>query len=171
MKWNAHCCLSVRVPKCGKTLAVNAQSDFDSLLGEEASPLKMMFLAALANAGQNWWGFIHVPPTDAEADARVKAVLAAQVVCSVEGVVLSDDVTAKEQVKSGRDVTIHPDFKIWPLVWFILAAQGMQDEEARADYLVRMATLQDGIAEKAVQLVPRLWGNELCWLVACVAVR
>lgn len=27
----------------GKTLAVNAQSDFDSLLGEEASPLKMMF--------------------------------------------------------------------------------------------------------------------------------
>ncbi|EMV5658235.1 DUF2586 family protein, partial [Escherichia coli] len=72
----------------GKTLAVNAQSDFDSLLGEEASPLKNDVLAALANAGQNWWGFIHVLPTDAEADAWVKAVLAAQVVCSVEGVVL-----------------------------------------------------------------------------------
>ncbi len=144
----------------GKTLAVNAQSDFDSLLGEEASPLKNDVLAALANAGQNWWGFIHVLPTDAEADAWVKAVLAAQVVCSVEGVVLSDDVTAKAQVNQAVTLrsTLISKYGRW--VWFILAAQGMQDEEAQADYLVRMATLQDGIAEKAVQLVPRLWGNE-----------
>ncbi len=40
----------------GKTLAVNAQSDFDSLLGEEASPLKNDVLAALANAGQGTGG-------------------------------------------------------------------------------------------------------------------
>ncbi|WP_410970511.1 DUF2586 family protein, partial [Salmonella sp. SAL4458] len=37
--------------------------------------------------------------------------------------------------------------------------QGMQEDEAQADYLKRLSTLQQGIAEKAVQLVPRLWGN------------
>lgn len=62
----------------GKTLAVNAQSDFDALLGEENSPLKNDVLAALANAGQNWWGFIHVLSAEADAEAWVKAVLAAQ---------------------------------------------------------------------------------------------
>lgn len=144
----------------GKTLAVNAQSDFDSLLGEDESPLKNDVLAALANAGQNWWGFIHVLPADAESDAWVKAVLAAQVVCSVEGVVLSDDVTTKTQVNQAVTLRSTLISKCGRWVWFILAAQGMQDEEAQAEYLERMATLQDGIAEKSVQLVPRLWGNE-----------
>jgi hypothetical protein len=40
----------------GKTLAVNTQSDFDALLGEDDSQLKSDVLAAVANAGQNWWG-------------------------------------------------------------------------------------------------------------------
>lgn len=53
-----------------------------------------------------------------------------------------------------------------------LAVQGMQEDEARADYLKRLSTLQQGIAEKAVQLVPRLWGmNRACWPVACVTGR
>lgn len=82
----------------GKTLAVNAQSDFNALLGEGNSPLKSDVLAALANAGQNWWGFIHVLAADSESGAWVDAVKAAQVSCSVEGVVLSDDVAAKEQI-------------------------------------------------------------------------
>ena len=144
----------------GKTLAVNAQSDFDALLGEGESPLKNDVLAALANAGQNWWAFMHVLPADAEADAWVKAVLAAQVVCSVEGVVLSSDVTAKAQVNQAATLrsTLISKYGRW--VWFILAVQGMQEEEAQADYLTRVSALQDGIAEKAVQLVPRLWGNE-----------
>ncbi len=144
----------------GKTLAVNAQSDFDALLGEGESPLKSDVLAALANAGQNWWAFIHVLPADAEDDAWVKAVLAAQVVCSVEGVVLSSDVTAKAPVNQAATLrsTLISKYGRW--VWFILAVQGMQEEEAQADYLTRVSAIQDGIAEKAVQLVPRLWGNE-----------
>ncbi|MGO0180019.1 DUF2586 domain-containing protein, partial [Citrobacter freundii] len=133
---------------------------FDALLGEGESPLKSDVLAALANAGQNWWAFIHVLPADAEDDAWVKAVLAAQVVCSVEGVVLSSDVTAKAQVNQAATLrsTLISKYGRW--VWFILAVQGMQEEEAQADYLTRVSAIQDGIAEKAVQLVPRLWGNE-----------
>lgn len=144
----------------GKTLAVNTQSDFDALLGEDDSPLKSDVTAAMRNAGQNWWGFVHVLPSDADPDAWVKAVMAAQVSCSVEGVVLSDDVSTASVINQA--ITLRADLiaKYGRWVWFLLAVQGMQEKESQADYLVRAATLQDGIAEKAVQLVPRLFGHE-----------
>jgi hypothetical protein len=144
----------------GKTLAVNTQSDFDALLGTEDSQLKSDVLAAMANAGQNWWGFVHVLPANAESDAWVAAVKAAQVSCSVEGVVLSDDITAKAQINQAATLRSELIAKYGRWVWFMLATQGMQEEESQADYLERLSTLQEGIAEKAVQLVPRLFGNE-----------
>ncbi|EOL8935253.1 DUF2586 domain-containing protein [Cronobacter turicensis] len=144
----------------GKTLAVTAQTDFDALLGAADSPLKHDLKAAQANAGQNWWAFVHPLAEDGGADAWVNAVLAAQVSCSVEGVVLSDDVTDKTVINQAATLrsTLIAKYGRW--VWFALAVQGMQDSEGQADYLKRLSELQAGIAEKAVQLVPRLWGNE-----------
>jgi hypothetical protein len=144
----------------GKTLAVNTQSDFDALLGEGDSQLKRDVLAAQANAGQNWWGFVHVLAGDSEPDAWVDAVIAAQLSCSVEGVVLSDDVAEPATINKAATLRANLIARFGRWVWFLLAVQGIQDEEGQADYLARLATLQDGIAEKAVQLVPRLWGNE-----------
>lgn len=144
----------------GKTLAVNAQSDFDTLLGEDDSPLKNDVLAAMANAGVSWWGFVHVLAADSEPDAWVAAVKTAQVSCSVEGVVLSNDVSAKATINQASILRSELTAKYGRWVWFILAVQGMQDDEAQADYLSRLSALQEGIAEKSVQLVPRLWGNE-----------
>lgn len=144
----------------GKTLAVNTQSDFDKLLGESDSQLKSDVMVAMANAGQNWWGFVHVLADDAGPDAWVDAVKAAQASCSVEGVLLSDDVSTKATINQAVTLRSELIAKFGRWVWFILATQGMQEDEAQADYLVRMSTLQDGIAEKAIQLVPRLWGND-----------
>ncbi|EOW6671119.1 DUF2586 domain-containing protein [Cronobacter dublinensis] len=144
----------------GKTLAVTTQTDFDALLGAADSPLKRDLKAAQANAGQNWWAFVHPLAADAGADAWVNAVLAAQVSCSVEGVVLSDDVSEKSVINQAATLrsTLIAKYGRW--VWFALAVQGMQPKEGQADYLKRLSELQAGIAEKAVQLVPRLWGNE-----------
>ncbi|ELY4738162.1 DUF2586 family protein [Cronobacter sakazakii] len=144
----------------GKTLAVTAQTDFDALLGAADSPLKRDLKAAQANAGQNWWAFVHPLAEDGGADAWVNAVLAAQVSCSVEGVVLSDDVTDKAVINQAATLrsTLIAKYGRW--VWFALAVQGMQPDEGQADYLKRLSELQAGIAEKAVQLVPRLWRNE-----------
>lgn len=145
----------------GKTLAVNAQSDFDELLGADDSPLKSDVMAAQANAGQNWWAFIHVlDDEEAQESAWVDAVMAAQLVCSVEGVVLCDDIVAKTQINQAVTLRANLIAKYGRWVWFILAVQGMQKDESQADYLARLATIQDGAAEKAVQLVPRIWGNE-----------
>lgn len=144
----------------GKTLPVNTQTDFDTLLGAENSVLKSDLNAAMLNAGQNWSGFVHVLAEDAEPGDWVDAVLEAQRVASVEGVVLSQTVSDKQSINDAASLRakLLATFGRW--CWFILAVEGPQDKEDWADYLVRMATLQAQIAAPSVQLVPRLFGNE-----------
>ena len=138
---------------------MNTQSDFDALLGEADSQLKQDVLAAMSNAGQNWWGFVHVLAADSEPDAWVKAVLAAQVSCSVEGVVLCNDISTKAEINGA--VTLRADLiaKYGRWVWFILATQGIQEEEGQADYLARVAILGTALRKSGAAGSPAL-GNE-----------
>lgn len=144
----------------GKTLAVNTQTDFDTQLGAAASVLKSQVMAALDNAGQNWAAYVHVLAEDAEALDWVKAVEKAQTVASVEGVVLCVDVADKAQINAAATLrnTLLSKYGRW--VWFMLAVGAPEEDEVWADYLTRLGTLQNGISASAVQLVPRLWGNE-----------
>ncbi|MDN6448335.1 MAG: DUF2586 domain-containing protein [Enterobacterales bacterium] len=144
----------------GKTVAVNTQSDFDALLGEADSPLKSNVKAAMLNAGQNWAGYVHVLAQDSEPEAWEDAVRAAQAVASVEGVVLVDDVSDKAPINAASSLRSELIAKYGRWVWFALAVQAPQAEETWAEYLERLSALQQGIAASAVQLVPRLWGNE-----------
>ena len=144
----------------GKTVAVNTQSDFDALLGEADSPLKSNVKAAMLNAGQNWAGYVHVLAQDSEPEAWEDAVRAAQAVASVEGVVLVDDVSDKAPINAASGLRSELIAKYGRWVWFALAVQAPQAEETWAEYLERLSALQQGIAASAVQLVPRLWGNE-----------
>ncbi|HDR2889419.1 TPA: DUF2586 family protein [Enterobacter asburiae] len=144
----------------GKTLPVNTQTNFDTLLGVADSVLKSQVMAALDNAGQNWSGYVHVLADNAEPLDWVEAVEKAQTVASVEGVVLCVDVADKSQINAAATLrnTLLSRYGRW--VWFMLAVGGPDEGEAWADYLLRLGTLQDGISASAVQLVPRLWGNE-----------
>ena len=143
----------------GKTLPVNTQTDLDALLGAD-SVLKRDVTAAMLNAGQNWSGFVHVLAEDAEPDAWVGAVMAAQGVASVEGVVLSDDISDKKPINDAASLRASLLAKYGRWSWFILAVEGPQDAEGWPEYLVRLAALQAQIAAPSVQLVPRLFGNE-----------
>lgn len=148
----------------GKTLAVNTQTDFDVLLGTDASAIKSCTTAAMLNAGQNWNGFVHVlaePAKDAELDplAWVEAVRAAQLVASVEGVVVVLP-TDKATLTAAASLRAELLAKFGRWVWFVLAVDGPQADEGWPEYLARLAALQQGVAASAVQLVPRLWGNE-----------
>ena len=144
----------------GKTLAVNTQTDFDTQLGAADTVLKSQVKAALDNAGQNWSAYVHVLAEDAEVSGWVDAVLQAQRVASVEGVVLCVDIDEKSVINAAATLrnTLLAKYGRW--VWFMLSVGGPAGEESWADYLTRLSTLQSGISASAVQLVPRLWGNE-----------
>lgn len=151
----------------GKTQAINTGTDLDKALGDSDSLLKQIVAAAANNAGQNWFAYVHVmPETDQEDetysvdDAWMNAVTAAQSVASVEGVVLAIDATDKATINRATEMRATLQASFGRFVWFAIAVGGPATDETWADYQLRLAELQDGIASPGVQLVPRLWGNE-----------
>ncbi|MBH2682696.1 DUF2586 family protein [Serratia marcescens] len=143
----------------GKTLPVNTQTDLDVLLGVGDSVLKSNLQAAKLNAGQNWFAYVHVL---AEADAAKNwpaAVLSAQRVASVEGIVNLVPATL-DVVKQAQSLRAEIIAKFGRWQWFILSVESLQKGEGWAEYVGRINDLQKGVAEPAIQLVPRLWGNE-----------
>lgn len=144
----------------GKTLPVNTQTNIDALFGAADSVLKSQVIAAMNNGGQNWAAYVWVMAEDAEPLEWVKAVEKSQMAASVEGVVVCVDVVDKAQINAAATLrnTLLAKYGRW--VWFVLSVEGPQADEAWADYVTRLATLQNGISASAVQLVPRLWGNE-----------
>ncbi|HEJ7146780.1 TPA: DUF2586 family protein [Serratia marcescens] len=143
----------------GKTLPVNTQTDLDVLLGVGDSVLKSNLQAAKLNAGQNWFAYVHVL---AEADAAKNwpaAVLTAQRVASVEGIVNLVPATL-DVVKQAQSLRAEIIAKFGRWQWFILSVESLQKGEGWAEYVGRINDLQKGVAEPAIQLVPRLWGNE-----------
>nr|WP_176692809.1 DUF2586 domain-containing protein [Photorhabdus luminescens] len=143
----------------GKTMAVNTQTDFNSVLGTAQTVLKRHVLAAMANAGQNWSGYIHVLPESADELAFVEAVTSAQRIASVEGYTLTVGAT-KAMIKAAQTLRANTMAKFGRWQWAILAVDGAQAKETWADYVTRLAELQKGEAVASVQLVPCLWGNE-----------
>ncbi|WP_273974625.1 DUF2586 domain-containing protein, partial [Serratia ureilytica] len=114
---------------------------------------------AKLNAGQNWFAYVHVL---AEADAAKNwpaAVLAAQRVASVEGIVNLVPATL-DVVKQAQSLRAEIIAKFGRWQWFILSVESLQKGEGWAEYVGRINDLQKGVAEPAIQLVPRLWGNE-----------
>lgn len=151
----------------GKTQAINTGTDLDKALGDSDSLLKRIVAAAANNAGQNWFAYVHVMPepdqedeTYSVDDAWMSAVTAAQSVASVEGVVLALDATEKATINRATEMRATLQANFGRFVWFAIAVGGPATGEAWADYQLRLAELQDGIASPGVQLVPRLWGNE-----------
>lgn len=143
----------------GKTIAVNTQTDFDDVLGTADITLKRDVIAAMTNAGQNWLAYVHVLGEESEPTAFVDAVLDAQRIASVEGVVVSIGAT-QEIIGAANTLreTLIAKYGRW--TWFILSVDATQDDESWADYVLRLTELQKGFAAPAVQLVPRLWGTE-----------
>lgn len=151
---------------------VTAQTDLDTLLGTDASPLRNNLQAFLDNAGQSamiWLatlqktqpaGKAQTAQSDAVAGTWVDVVRTAQATVSAEGVVVvlndatTDDINKAQQL---REELINK-YQRW--TWFILAVRGCGTGEKWAEYVTAMTALQKGIAAYAVQLTPMLFGNE-----------
>ncbi|EAQ7002219.1 DUF2586 domain-containing protein [Salmonella enterica subsp. enterica serovar Newport] len=151
---------------------VTAQTDLDTLLGTDASPLRNNLQAFLDNAGQSamiWLatlqktqpaGKAQTAQSDAVAGTWIDVVRTAQATVSAEGVVVvlndatTDDINKAQQL---REELINK-YQRW--TWFILAVRGCGTGEKWAEYVTAMTALQKGIAAYAVQLSPMLFGNE-----------
>jgi len=141
----------------GQIISVNTQTDFKSVLGNEDSALKKGLLAALENAGQNWFASVAILN---DGQDWTDAVIQAQKVGSFEAVVYAENVNSKADINKAIALRKNLIAKYGRWVRFILGIEGLQANETWAKYEERLATLQSGIAENAITLVPMLWGNE-----------
>lgn len=148
------------VPNAGKVLPVNTQTDFDVLLGAGNSVLKTDLQAAMRNAGQNWFAYVWVMDGSSPSGTFADAVKAAQAVCSVEGVVLCDEIAAKDDITLAGTLIADVLAKYQRWIHVYLSVQGIQKTEAWADYLARVTAYQEGIADAGVTLIPRLFGAD-----------
>ncbi|EBQ9797602.1 DUF2586 domain-containing protein [Salmonella enterica subsp. enterica serovar Kottbus] len=151
---------------------VTAQTDLDTLLGTDSSPLRNNLRAFLDNAGQSamiWLATLQktqpaskaqAAQSDTAAGTWIDIVMDAQATVSAEGVVVvlndatADDINKAQQL---REELINK-YQRW--TWFILAVRGCGTGEKWAEYVTTMTALQKGIAAYAVQLAPMLFGNE-----------
>lgn len=145
----------------GKLISLNAQTDFDSVFGDEDHELKRDVMAAMNNATSDWsaWAAI-LEPGDTDTEDWINAVLAAQKTASCAGIVFSGDFSDPAIINEAATLrtTLINTFSRW--CWMVMSVDGPQDAETWDDYVVRMTALQDGIAASSVQLVPRLWGDD-----------
>ncbi|WGE29421.1 DUF2586 domain-containing protein [Edwardsiella tarda] len=153
-----------------KPTPVGPGSDLATLFGdsEKATSVHRHLTAFFANAGQDSLAFVttftHPEHDGTVTDAWANAVIAAQAVCSVEGVVVvldetNDEATANDinKAQSLRTTLINDHQR---RTWFLMAVRGCHQGEKWADYLSAMTQLQQGIAAEGVMLTPSLWGNE-----------
>lgn len=141
----------------GQIISVNAQTDLNSVLGNDNGRLKNGLLAARENAGQNWFASVAILN---DGQDWTDAVMQAQKIGSFEAVVYAENVNSKTDINNAVSLRKNLIAKHGRWVRFILGVEGIQEKETWAKYEGRLATLQNGIAEYSITLVPMLWGNE-----------
>lgn len=138
----------------GKLLSLNAQSDFDQLLGTADSELKANLLAARDNAGQNWSAAAYVLPTD---KPWLDAARDAQQTQSFEGVVVLGQEWDQAAINAAHALNQELIAKWGRWQFMLLAVPAIADEQDWSTYEAELASLQDGIAASSVSLIPQLW--------------
>lgn len=141
----------------GKIISINAQTDLNRVLGNDDSRLKNGLLAARENAGQNWFASVAILN---DGQDWTDAVLQAQKIGSFEAVVYAENVNNKSDINNAISLRKNLIAKYGRWVRFILGIEGIQAKESWSKYESRLASLQSGIADYAITLVPMLWGNE-----------
>lgn len=151
----------------GDLIALDSQSDITLVLADADTALRENVRAAQRNGGQNWQAYALVLAADAQPGDDVIAILSAQQMISVEGVICTIPITdaAEGRTKINAFAALRAELisKYGRWVWSILTVDGpavLPDPMKWSAYQAFLAELETGIAAESVQLVPALWGNE-----------
>ncbi|CNI11509.1 DUF2586 domain-containing protein [Yersinia pekkanenii] len=151
----------------GDLIALDSQSDITIVLADTDTALSENVRAAQRNGGQNWQAYALILAVDAQAGDDMLAILSAQQMISVEGIVCTIPITsvADGRTKINLYASLRAELtnKYGRWAWSILTVAGPTALPAPVSwsaYQAFLAELETGIAAESVQLVPALWGNE-----------
>ncbi|HEN3636316.1 TPA: DUF2586 family protein [Yersinia enterocolitica] len=148
-------------------IALDSQSDITVVLADADTALRENVRAAQRNGGQNWQAYALLLAADAEAGDDMLAILSAQQMISVEGVICTIPITTvpdgRTKIKLYAALRAELTNKYGRWVWSMLTVSGpaaLPVPVSWSAYQAFLAELETGIAAESVQLVPALWGNE-----------
>ncbi|AJJ65144.1 DUF2586 domain-containing protein [Yersinia aldovae] len=151
----------------GDLIALDSQSDITLVLADADTALRENVRAAQRNGGQNWQAYALVLAADAQPGDDMLAILSAQQMISVEGVICTIPITtvADGRTKINLYAALRAELtnKYGRWVWSMLTVSGpvaLPVAMSWSAYQAFLAELETGIAAESVQLVPALWGNE-----------
>lgn len=151
----------------GDLITLDSQSDITLVLADVDTALRENVRAAQRNGGQNWQAYALVLAEDAQPGDDLLAILNAQQMISVEGVVCTIPITtvADGRTKINLYAALRAELtsKYGRWVWSVLTVSGpaaLPVSVSWSAYQAFLAELATGIAAESVQLVPSLWGNE-----------
>lgn len=147
----------------GDLIALNSQSDINTLLPAAAASLRQNLLTAQLNAGQNWLAYVLLINSALAKSLWPGRVEAVQDLISVEGVVVISS-TDKTAIQAWSDLREKLISSLGRWVWFILTIQGPRTAgESGVDWSGWFDSLPEkvkGVVAAGVQVVHLLWGNE-----------
>jgi len=143
----------------GKLLALNNDSDLDTLLGETPSVLKTQIEHARTNAGQNWNAC--VIPLDGVMTWD-EAVDYAMTQLTVEAVIVTDPVAVAADVEAMQAKVVNIMGQYMRPIWFMGTTRALDPDtdsgEAWSDFTAAIKPLIAAVAADSVMIVPTLWG-------------
>jgi hypothetical protein len=152
--------------------AINQQSDFETLLGAEDSPLKTNVMATALNAGPNFTAY--VIPLKAAAgvytwDTALEFALDQPNDLDVEMIALTDHMASVNDVDLYQAACVSAINVFAKYITIHAAVAGNDGSSSWADYLAATKALQASKVAPRVHLVPQLHGNNLGVVVGRLA--
>jgi len=146
-----------------QVVAINAQSDFDDLIGESDSPLKTQLKSWVINGDDlvSGWAI----PIEAADDIHSLIDHAMDLDVSPEIIVIVKEVTGKADVEAYQAKALEILSIYARSVRFLVAVPGCDATantgQTWAEHLAAISPLQDEVKAERVALVPLLFGDEL----------
>lgn len=143
----------------GKLLSVNTQTDFDDVLGSDASNLKANVMAAMLNAGQNWTAGVYVL---ADGESWTDAALKAQETQSFEGIALCEPIADQASITAAQALYHNLIAKFGRWQFMALCTPGIdKDSQTWAEYETATVAIQNTLAADGVMLIPQIFPDAL----------
>ena len=151
----------------GQLYTVNAQTDFDDLLGPEDSDLKANLVACQLNAGPNFTAYVFPIMEGGEGqytwDQALLKVIEDPRGIGFEMVALTNTPYNSMEVRSYQDIcdSVLNFAQMYITVHAATPGLDMQAEDSWDDFYDKALGLQNGVVAPRVHLVPQIDGNNL----------
>lgn len=143
----------------GKLIALNTQSNLDSLLGTADSDLKLQVQTARANGGSRWACL--ALPLSADGNWQDALSQAQQENISVEAVVITKPVTTGDELSAMQAAALLQSNRHGRRLFIMAATPGISQAQSWEEYLASQRAITRDVAAGRVLAVPQLHGNDL----------